>query len=345
MNRGRMLPTSLLAAAAALLLVACAGPAPGPTRSDAGAAVAPANGEVLARNERFVLYRARGSDDLRGIAARFLSDADKWWRIADYNEGIRLRAGTIVVVPLEPPKPGGVDTRQFQTVPILCYHRFGPGTSKMIVSAANFARQMQWLADNDYRVIPLSELAAFLEGHADLPKRAVAITIDDGYRTVYEHAYPILRKHGFPATVFLYTDFVGAGDALDWKQMREMVDSGLVDIQAHSKSHSNLIQRAPGEDAKAYATRIDREIAAPIKVIESRLPVDVARFAFPYGDVNQDVLEHLARHDYELGFTVNPGGNGFFAEKFMLRRTMIYGDHSLAAFKARLETSLPVSNP
>ena len=334
----------MLAALLATLLAACAGQTPTPVTGAESDGLA-ADGSVLARNPRFVLYRAQASDEWRGIAARFLGDARKWWRVADYNDGVELRAGEIVVVPLQAPSPGGVDGKRFQTVPILCYHRFGPGNSKMIVSAENFARQMQWLVDNDYRVIPLSDLEGFLAGRNDLPRRAVAITIDDGYRTVFEHAYPILKKFAFPATVFLYTDFVGAGDALTWKQMRDMVDSGLIDIQAHSKSHTNLINRAPGEDGKAYAERIDVEIGAPIKAIESRLPIKVKRFAFPYGDVNQDVLDRLQRHHYDLGLTVNPGGNAFFSERYMLRRTMIYGDHSLAAFKARLETSRPVSRP
>ncbi len=58
------------------------------------------------------------------------------------------------------------------------------------------------------------------------------ITIDDGYRSSYEIAYPILKKFGFPATVFLYTDFVGASDAMTWAQMKEMTASGLVDDPA-----------------------------------------------------------------------------------------------------------------
>ena len=334
----------LLPALVATLLCACAGPASRPLEDRAGV-VAPADGEVVARNARFVIYRASAGDDLHGIAQRFFADAEQWWRIADFNEGLALRAGAIVVVPLAEPNPPGIDARRFQTVPVLCYHRFGPGSGKMVVSAENFARQMQWLADNDYRVIPLSTLESFLDGRSDLPRRAVALTIDDGYRTVFEYAYPVLRRHRFPATIFLYTDFVGAGDALTWKQMREMVDSGLIDIQAHSKSHSNLIEHAAAEDDRAYAERIDTEVAVPISVIESRLPIKVSRFAFPYGDANQDVLERLQRHRYGLGFTVNPGGNAFFAEKLMLRRTMIYGDHSLSAFKARLETSRPLSNP
>ncbi len=343
---GPRLPSRLAVLAAVLLLIGCsAQPTRPPMASPGEERSPPADGDVLARNARFVIYRAAAGDTLRSIAARFLDGPQWWWRIADFNQVRRPKAGEVLAVPLQDPNPTGVTAGRFQTVPILCYHRFGPGRGKMIVSADRFAEQMDWLARNDYRVVPLSALEDFLQGRRALPERAVVITIDDGYKTVYQYAYPILRKHGFPATVFLYTDFVGAGDALNWAQMREMVGSGLVDIQAHSKTHSNLIERASGEDDAAYLKRIETEVAVPREVIESKLPIKVGRYAFPYGDANQQVLDRLQADDYRLGLTVNPGGNGFFSEQLMLRRTMIYGDHGLAAFKARLETSRPVSNP
>ena len=76
----------------------------------------------------------------------------------------------------------------------------------------------------------------------------MVITIDDGYRSTYEVAFPVLKRHSFPATVFLYSDFVGAGDALTWAQMKEMTQSGLIDIQPHSKSHANLTLKLAGRE-------------------------------------------------------------------------------------------------
>jgi peptidoglycan/xylan/chitin deacetylase (PgdA/CDA1 family) len=101
----------------------------------------------------------------------------------------------------------------------------------MSVSSENFAAQLDWLARNDYRVIPLSQLLGFLQGKEALPKRSVVITMDDGYDSVHRHALPLLRKHGFPATLFVYTDFIGAGDGLSWNQLAELQASGLVDIR------------------------------------------------------------------------------------------------------------------
>jgi peptidoglycan/xylan/chitin deacetylase (PgdA/CDA1 family) len=243
-----------------------------------------------------------------------------------------------VVVPLHPVNPRGVYADGYQTVPILAYHRFGNKDGKMIVTPEAFATQMKFLADNGYRVVRLSELTDFLAGKRGLPSRAVVITIDDGFASIYEHAYPILKKHGFPATVFVYTDFIGARDALTWAQMREMIASGLVDIQSHSKSHESLAMPLAGESDAAYRKRLDNELKASREILQRNLPTRVSIFAYPYGDSSAIAVERVTKDDYQLAVTVNPGGNPFFAQPMLLQRTMIFGDHDIEAFKARLQT-------
>ena len=334
------------------LLGACSTPAPAPVVSEAPApAAAPApqptvvmtdntlKPGVLGRNDRFLVYQPRGDETLRSIAAQFLGNENRHWVIGDANGITRVEAGQPIIVPLKPLNPTGVTADQYQTVPILCYHRFGGAANKMSVSPAVFAAQMEWLARNDYHVIRLSQLAGFLQGREALPRRSVVITIDDGYESTHRHALPVLRKYNFPATLFVYSDFIGAGDAVTWPQMQELVSSGLVDIQAHSKSHRNLIERAPGETDERYRQNLEAEARVPREVLEKRLPVKVRHYAYPYGDANEQMLDILGRLQYELGVTVNPGGNAFFAQPMMLRRTMIFGDHDIEAFKAKLQIS------
>jgi peptidoglycan/xylan/chitin deacetylase (PgdA/CDA1 family) len=335
------------------IVAACAVPPPAapeapmarPRPAAAVTAVEPATGVVLARGERMLIYSPRVDETLRAIAARFLGAADDEWQIAEANGVNRAEAGQALIVPLKPLNPLGVQLEQVQTVPILCYHRFGGASGKMSVSASSFAQQLDWLARNDYHVIRLAQLVAFLDGQRPLPRRSVVITMDDGYESVHSVALPLLRKHGFAATVFVYPDFIGARDAMSWAQLQDLVASGLVDVQAHSKSHRNLIERASGETDERYRQNIEQEARAPREALERRLGAKVRHFAYPYGDANDTVLEVLARQQYQLGVTVNPGGNAFFAQPMMLRRTMIFGDYDLEAFKAKLQISRTIATP
>ncbi|MEP7208112.1 MAG: polysaccharide deacetylase family protein [Casimicrobiaceae bacterium] len=337
---------ALLALLALLAAAGCATPPPPPASSPAApVARAPASepvrvepGPLIARDDDFVIVRVGEGEDLAALAKRYLGSAQQAWRIAEFNGVERVQRGQTVVVPLRVANPIGVHVNGFQTIPILCYHRFGPKTSKLTVGKGAFEAQMDYLARNGYHVVPLERVRAFLDAHQALPARTVAITIDDGYRSTYEIAFPVLKKFGFPATVFLYSDFVGASDALTWGQMKEMLGSGLVEIQPHSKSHANLTQRLPDESEVRYRDRVRREVDAPVAVIKERLDLPSNVFAYPYGDVNDVVVGELVRANVHTGVTVTPGGNAFFAYPYMLRRTMIFGDQDLDAFKAKLAT-------
>ena len=296
---------------------------------------------VLARDDDFVLVQAAPGDTPALLAERFLGDRGKAFWIAEQNGRDALEPGQVVVIPLRALNPGGIHADGYQAVPILCYHRFGPRASPLTVTAAIFEAQMDWLARNGYTVITLSRLAAFLRGAEPLPKRSVAITIDDGYRSTWEIAYPILSRYGYPATLFLYSDFVGARDALSWAQMKEMQASGLIDIQPHSKTHANLALRLAGETDSQYRDRIRREVEAPVNALRDRLAVASTTFAYPYGDVNDVVIGELQRRSVVQGVTVTAGGNGSFAHPFLLRRSMVFGTDSLDAFRAKLVTFVP----
>jgi peptidoglycan/xylan/chitin deacetylase (PgdA/CDA1 family) len=295
-------------------------------------------GPLLARDDDFAVVIVQVGEDLKVLAERYLGDRRKAWWIAEFNGAETVRPGQVIVVPLRPRNAPSVHANGYQTVPILTYHRFGSRSGKLTVTPTAFEAQMDYLAKNGYQVISLARLAQFLEGKEPLPRKSVVITIDDGYRSTFEIAYPILARHGFGATVFLYSDFVGARDALTWAQMKEMIASGLIEVQPHSKTHANLTLRLVGESDDKYRERMAREIEAPIGLIRDRLATGSLTFAYPYGDVNDTVVDLLTRKGIGLGATVTPGGNGFFAYSHMLRRSMIFGNEDLEAFKAKLAT-------
>jgi peptidoglycan/xylan/chitin deacetylase (PgdA/CDA1 family) len=300
---------------------------------------------LLARDDRYVVVVAQSGDTLASLAQRWLGDASRRDAIAQFNGLDEARAGEAVAIPLKPADAKGITAAGVQAVTILCYHRFGPKPAALTVTPQAFEAQMGWLARNGYHVVPMARLAAFLDGREPLPPKAVVVTIDDGYRSTYETAWPVLRKHDFPATVFLYTDFVGAPDAMTWAQMRELAASGLVEIQPHSKTHTNLTIRLPDESDARYRERVRREVEGPIEAVRAQLGARSLVYAFPYGDVNDAVMGELRARGVALGVTVTPGGNAFFAPPFMLRRTMIFGGDDLDAFRAKVVTQLPVGRP
>ena len=305
-----------------------------------------ANGAVLGRSERLLIFEPIEGDRLTGIAARFLGDAALAWTLAEANGVAEAQPGRVLIVPLQQRNALGVTAEQYQTVPILCYHRFGTPSSKMVISPASFAAQLDWLARNHYQVLRLSQLSGFLSGRKAVPPRSVVITIDDGYESVYRHAFPLLKKYGFAATLFAYTDFIGGGDALTWAQLQEMSRSGLVDVQSHTKSHRNLIERGAQESEPRYKQNIEQEMRQPRELLARRLDGrELRHIAYPFGDANALVLDAATRAGFELGATVIPGGNAFFAQPMMLRRTMIFGDLDLEGFKARLQTAKAYARP
>jgi peptidoglycan/xylan/chitin deacetylase (PgdA/CDA1 family) len=322
---------------AAIVLAGCADAPPRPTPAPEVASTVQ-EGVVLARDESYAIVVAAPGEDLDALAQRFLGDRSKRWRISEFNNIDEVRPGQTVVIPLKAANPSGVYANGYLTVPILCYHRFGTRSSQLAVTPAAFEAQMDYLARNGYHVIPLARLAGHLERGEPIPRKSVVLTIDDGYRSTYETAFPVLRKHGFPATVFLYSDFVGAPDALTWPQMKEMEASGLVNIQPHSKTHANLTMRLAGETDARYRDRLRTEVDTPIRLIQDRLAVPSLSYAFPYGDVNETVVDLLKRQGVRVGVTVTPGGNAFFAYPYMLRRSMVFGGDSIDVFKSKLAT-------
>ena len=194
-------------------------------------------------------------------------------------------------------------------MPVLVYHQFAEkSTNKMTVSREAFEAQMRLLKDKGYRVVTLEQLRRFVEFRGQLPEKAVVITIDDGWRATYDIAFPILRKYGYPATLFVYTQLItGGGKTLSWDQVREMSAQGL-DVQCHTISHRNLALPQGQESADQYFTTIAREIAESARTIEQKLGKRPTILAYPYGDTNGLAIALLKKQGYRAALTVDARG-------------------------------------
>ncbi len=247
------------------------------------------------------------------------------------NDHAPIAAGEVVVIPKRWDNPAGVTSELYQVVPILTYHHFGSSRDRMSVTPENFRQQLAYLRDNGYHVVPLADLREFVAGRKALPPKSVVISIDDGYQSTYREAFPLLLEFGFPATVFVYSDFLNGG-GLKGPQMQEMLQSGLIDFQPHSKTHRNMALMAADEDVEQYQARVRAELQAPQAKLRDLIGTPGDAFAFPYGATTREVLALLASSDYRIAATVERGSNAFFAHPFLLKRSMIYHEHSLEDF-------------
>jgi len=296
---------------------------------------------ILGENDDYAVVHVSGPVTLGSLAQDFLGDRTLGWLISDQNGLNTPEIGETVVIPLRKRNVVGIQSGAYQTVPILSYHHFGNKKGQLSVTDNQFRAQLDYFNKAGFTVIPLSLVYGFLAGEQALPKHSVVITIDDGHRSAYDVAFPILKEYGFPATLFVYTDRIGKG-GLTWSQMEEMKASGLIDVQPHSKSHLDMTVRLENESLQEYRNRVSSEVRAPRAKLQKNLHGPVDSFSYPYGATNAVVVDELRRNNYHMGLTVKRGGNAFFYHPYTLRRTMIYRDDGLDRFARLLQTSIPM---
>src|SRR5438105_1984345 len=220
----------------------------------------------------------------------------------------------------KPAKP--VVDQTAQTI-IYCYHRLVdkvryPGTE---ITPAVFEQQMKMLKDRGITVIGMQDLLAWRRGEKNIPPRCAVITFDDGWKSQYEVAWPMLKKLGYPMTMFIYTEGVagaslGGGQAVTWEMLGDMRDNGI-DIEAHSATHQDLreghtimVMEPDHKRTKKkltgaeYEQWLQNEVVGCKTLLEQRLAIKVNCFAVPFGNYNDHVKEMARNAGYEAMFTV-----------------------------------------
>ncbi|MDD5251540.1 MAG: polysaccharide deacetylase family protein [Patescibacteria group bacterium] len=179
---------------------------------------------------------------------------------------------------------------------VLLYHRIAISTPdepaalrSNTVSPRAFAAQMQYLHDQGYPIVSYGQVVSCLADGVPLPKYAIVITFDDGYRGSYRHALPVLMKYGMTATFFVATSVVDSGTELTWEQVKDLDAKGMT-IGSHSRSHCYL--------TGVYETVLIREIEESKRIIESHLGKPTEFFAYPFGDANKRVIEAVRKAGY-----------------------------------------------
>jgi peptidoglycan/xylan/chitin deacetylase (PgdA/CDA1 family) len=252
-------------------------------------------------------------------------------------------APSMAAVPAPPPLDAGAT--------ILCYHIVeSPKDPRMEVSAEVFRQQMRYLAMTGYNVIALRDLYEYTMGkRPSLPKNAVVITIDDGWRSTYTEVFPEMKRRGFPFTVFIYPKIIGQTPyALTWKMIKEMAEAG-VDVQSHTYSHAFLSRRRHADVSDAqYAAWLQRELIESKRILEKETGKPVDFLAYPYGDYDHYVRDAVAKSGYEAGLTceygrVRRGSDPMRMHRVAIEKSMDFAlfRHLLGAGNLRVEDMSP----
>ena len=251
---------------------------------------------------------------------------------------------------------------------ILSYHEIAEGNDALIpaytVTPTMFVRQLDWLKNNGYHFVGLNEVLADYAGRKALPDKAVLITFDDGYQSMYEHAFPILKLFKAPAVVALVGSWMDVSpggkvnfdgrsiprsDLLSWEQIREMQKSGLVEVASHSYAlHEGIVSNPQGnlqpaatarkwiaasgryEDEASFEKRVREDLLRNNELLKKELGKAPRVIVWPYGRYSIETRRIAASLGMPIGLTLDDGGNTADTPLWGLRRSLLERTMSLA---------------
>ncbi len=248
------------------------------------------------------------------------------------------------------PLLGHAGSEKERKIPILMYHSICRGLERESrhpyfetrTSPEIFARQMKHLSEEGYCVIDLKDAAEWLACRRSPEHPCVVITFDDGFQDFYDEAFPVLKRYGFPATLFLTTSgrdgrrpLTVGGQALSWDTVRILQTSGIVGFGSHTVTHPEL---------KTLPLReVEYEIGESRKHIEDETGRPVDSFSYPYAFPDQDRRFKesfrllLAKHGYRCGVTTTIGRASGEDDLYFLKRLPVNSHDGLDLFRAKLE--------
>lgn len=216
-------------------------------------------------------------------------------------------------------------------LPILMYHHIRDyhnpkdkmGT-QLSVSPQNFEEQMAYLALEKYNTISLQHLVNFLEKGEVLPEKPIILTFDDGYKDVFQNAYPILQKYHLKATFFVIVNKVDTGNYLSWDDVKNMIQNGM-EIGSHTLNHPNL--------TKVSSEKAKDEIFQSKAILEEKLGQKINFFCYPSGEFNNQTIEFVKQAGYKAAVSIISGYEQLADQLYKLKRIRVSGGENIDLFK------------
>lgn len=218
--------------------------------------------------------------------------------------------------------------REQTRVAVLGYHDFSntKSSTEMRMKTAEFCRQMQFLKDSDICVISMQDFLEWRFGTRCLPEKCVLITIDDGWKTVYSDAYPVLKAYGYPFTLFVYVRYIGVqGSSMTPEQIKEMQQYGAT-IGSHSWNHYYPSKwKAHQPTSETYTKMLQKEL------VDSRTKLkewfgNCSTFCYPGGYHTASMRDTLKSDSCEAAFTVIENKVKCDVEPYLINRYMVFGN-------------------
>jgi poly-beta-1,6-N-acetyl-D-glucosamine N-deacetylase len=277
------------------------------------------------------------------------------------------------ILPLVLLLPALPSARERSELTILSYHEISDKadalTPNYAVTPTNFLRQMDWLRNHGYRFVGIDDLLASRAGKKPLPDKAVLVTFDDAYQSVFVHAWPVLKLFRIPAVVSVVGSWLEATGSVDfdgkpqpraamisWDALREMTRSGLVEVGSHSwELHRGIVANPQGnlqpaatnrrwlpeqnrhEDEPSYRRRIEADLSRSVAEIRKRTGKAPRVIAWPYGRYNATTVAIAERLGLQVGLTLLDGANRPDTPLHALRRLIVEGDLALPDFARQME--------
>ena len=212
----------------------------------------------------------------------------------------------------------------------IMYHRFEenkyPSTN---IKLEDFKSQINLIEKYKYEFISHDQFESLIN-EKNLEKK-ILLTIDDGFSSFYENAWPILKEKKIPFIIFINTETVGSRGYMNWSQIKEISQFDFVHIGNHSHSHEYLVDWSDDE--------IEKDLKTSIKLFKEKLNHETKFFAYPFGEYKKSYKEIVKKLGFEYAFGQHSGVMDKTKDKFELPRFPInekYGEEK--RFKSILQT-------
>lgn len=184
-----------------------------------------------------------------------------------------------------------------ESIPVLMYHAIRDGEDNpYIIPVAKFKEQMEYLKAEGYNTLTMDELYNYLNSNIKIPKKSIVLTFDDGYEDNYLNAYPILKKMGFKATIFVVPSYLDKGTLfLKTDDLRVMSENGI-EIESHTYNHVKL-------STLSYEEQKDNLKKAK-EILEDKINKKVNFIAYPFGSYNDETFKAVKASGYKMAFTI-----------------------------------------